>query len=232
MPTPSDAAPGTMGAPAAPTILVVDDERNIRRTLDLVLSGAGYQVLTAPDAEEARLMLDSADHRVDLAIVLGDVTQCRTTQRTFTTYGQVASSSVGDPTDPGTQLAVDYDRDAWGNVWRTNAPEAFGHRRAECVTYEPDGIFPYAVRNSLGHTAYVAFDPGLGVKTTAVDPNNLVTQWAHDGFGRATEEIRPDTTFTTSALTRVKDGGPQGTWWNLKVTTQEEAGPSTTTTLD
>src|ERR1700679_504013 len=69
MPPPSDAAPGTMSAPAAPTILVVDDERNIRRTLDLVLSGAGYQVLTAPDAEEARLMLDSGDHRVDLAIV-------------------------------------------------------------------------------------------------------------------------------------------------------------------
>jgi two-component system, NtrC family, nitrogen regulation response regulator NtrX len=65
MPTPSDAP----GAPAAPTILVVDDERNIRRTLDLVLSGAGYQVLTAPDAEEARLMLDSGEHRVDLAIV-------------------------------------------------------------------------------------------------------------------------------------------------------------------
>ncbi len=41
------------GRPPAPTVLVVDDERNIRRTLELVLRGEGYAVVEAPSAEEA-----------------------------------------------------------------------------------------------------------------------------------------------------------------------------------
>ena len=35
------------------TILVVDDERNIRRALRMVLEGAGYQVLVAETGEDA-----------------------------------------------------------------------------------------------------------------------------------------------------------------------------------
>ena len=57
------------GAPAAPTILVVDDERNIRRTLDLVLRGEGYDVLEAPDAERAVEILEGGERHVDLAIL-------------------------------------------------------------------------------------------------------------------------------------------------------------------
>ena len=56
-------------APAAPTILVVDDERNIRRTLDLVLRGEGYEVLEAPSAEAALTLLEGGDGPVDLAIL-------------------------------------------------------------------------------------------------------------------------------------------------------------------
>ncbi len=164
--------------------------------------------------------------------ILGGITQCRITNRNFNAYGEVDNSSTGDPTDPGTLLSVLYDRDAWGNVWRTRAEDGSGHHRQACVTYEPDGIFPYAVRNALGHTAYVSFDPGLGVKTASVDPNGLLTQWAHDGFGRVTEEIRPDGTWTLSSLARVKQGGPQGTWWSLQVGTQEEGGPLTATSFD
>jgi DNA-binding NtrC family response regulator len=65
MPTPS----GVEGAPAAPTILVVDDERNIRRTLDLVLRGEGYEVLEAPDAEQAQSILEGGERHLDLAIL-------------------------------------------------------------------------------------------------------------------------------------------------------------------
>ncbi|APR77346.1 Response regulator of zinc sigma-54-dependent two-component system [Minicystis rosea] len=71
-PSPGLARPdrgGAEGAPAAPTILVVDDERNIRRTLDLVLRGEGYAVLEAPTAEDAVAILEAADHPVDLAII-------------------------------------------------------------------------------------------------------------------------------------------------------------------
>jgi DNA-binding NtrC family response regulator len=56
-------------APTRPTVLVVDDERNIRRTLDLVLRGDGYEVVEAGDAEQALEMLEHGDARVDLAIL-------------------------------------------------------------------------------------------------------------------------------------------------------------------
>ena len=56
------------GAPAAKTVLVVDDEKNIRRTLQLVLEGEGYQFLGAETAEQALKILGSPETPVDLAI--------------------------------------------------------------------------------------------------------------------------------------------------------------------
>jgi DNA-binding NtrC family response regulator len=53
---------------SAPTILVVDDERNIRRTLDMVLSGEGYNVVEAASAEEALSLLARPAAPVDLCI--------------------------------------------------------------------------------------------------------------------------------------------------------------------
>jgi DNA-binding NtrC family response regulator len=54
---------------APPRVLVVDDEKNIRRTLDMVLSGEGYEVSEAASAEEALGLLGGAGHAVDLCIL-------------------------------------------------------------------------------------------------------------------------------------------------------------------
>ncbi len=51
----------------AATILIVDDEKNIRRTLHMVLSGAGFDTLEAGSAEEALPLLE--DREVDLVIL-------------------------------------------------------------------------------------------------------------------------------------------------------------------
>ena len=71
MPAPSTGAspPAPPGQAAAPTILVVDDERNIRRTLDLVLVGEGYQVAEAASAEAALQILERGDTPVELVIL-------------------------------------------------------------------------------------------------------------------------------------------------------------------
>jgi two-component system, NtrC family, nitrogen regulation response regulator NtrX len=50
------------------TVLVVDDEKNIRRTLQLVLEGEGYRVLGAETVGQALGILASPDTPVDLAI--------------------------------------------------------------------------------------------------------------------------------------------------------------------
>ncbi|MDP9150841.1 MAG: sigma-54 dependent transcriptional regulator [Myxococcota bacterium] len=66
---PSMAPAALPGAPGPPTVLVVDDERNIRRTLQLVLEGEGYRVLGAETAAQGLAILASPDTPVDLAIV-------------------------------------------------------------------------------------------------------------------------------------------------------------------
>jgi DNA-binding NtrC family response regulator len=65
-PSPSTPPPGT---PAPRTVLVVDDEKNIRRTLQLVLEGEGYRVLTAESASQALSALANPGAPVDLAIL-------------------------------------------------------------------------------------------------------------------------------------------------------------------
>src|SRR5262249_50738516 len=50
------------------TVLVVDDEKNIRRTLQLVLEGEGYRFLAAENAGQALSILASPEAPVDLAI--------------------------------------------------------------------------------------------------------------------------------------------------------------------
>ncbi|MCL2723709.1 MAG: sigma-54 dependent transcriptional regulator [Polyangiaceae bacterium] len=56
------------GARTKRTILVVDDEKNIRRTLKLVLEGEGYHVIDTESAESALEILASPNIPVDLAI--------------------------------------------------------------------------------------------------------------------------------------------------------------------
>ena len=55
-------------AAVAPTVLVVDDEKNIRRTLEMVLGGEGYRVLEAESAEQALELIRNPRQPVDVAI--------------------------------------------------------------------------------------------------------------------------------------------------------------------
>ena len=53
---------------AIPSVLIVDDEKNIRRTLSMVLSGEGFRVLEADSAERALEVLSDPEQPVDVAI--------------------------------------------------------------------------------------------------------------------------------------------------------------------
>ncbi|MCH7677495.1 sigma-54-dependent Fis family transcriptional regulator [candidate division KSB1 bacterium] len=52
---------------SAPNILIVDDEKNIRRSVAMICSGEGYETKTAADSEEALKMLDAGG--IDLALL-------------------------------------------------------------------------------------------------------------------------------------------------------------------
>ena len=51
----------TEAAPARPTVLLAEDDRSLRRYLEVVLRRAGYEVLTAADGLEALKALLSND---------------------------------------------------------------------------------------------------------------------------------------------------------------------------
>jgi DNA-binding NtrC family response regulator len=53
---------------AQPSVLVVDDEKNIRRTLSMVLGGEGFRVLEAESAERALELLSDPEQPVDVAV--------------------------------------------------------------------------------------------------------------------------------------------------------------------
>ncbi|HCP45566.1 MAG TPA: hypothetical protein DIU15_05970, partial [Deltaproteobacteria bacterium] len=54
--------------PLSSRILVVDDERNIRRVLQALLEDEGYDVDSASDGDEARGMLRRAQLRYDVVL--------------------------------------------------------------------------------------------------------------------------------------------------------------------
>ena len=160
------------------------------------------------------------------------LTQCRSAAYVPDAYDDVASAQIGDPADPETQLSVTYGRDLYGNLVSTAADDAYGHHRASCTVYDEDFTLPARHRDAAGHVSLIRIDPGLGVPTAAADPNGLVVQWAHDGFGRVTEELRPDGTTTTTTIDRDKHGGPAGQWWETVTETVAEGGGRRTTHVD
>jgi DNA-binding NtrC family response regulator len=67
--TEAEPADGSPLAPAPATVLVVDDEKNIRRTLTMVLEGGGYRVVEADSGEQGLELVAHAGAPIDLAIL-------------------------------------------------------------------------------------------------------------------------------------------------------------------
>ncbi|XXU81017.1 RHS repeat-associated core domain-containing protein [Sorangium sp. So ce1151] len=161
------------------------------------------------------------------------MSQCRTLTRTTTIYGEVETESTeSDDGLPDTKLTLIYARDDFGNITSVTAEDDFGHRRASSTAYDEEGIFPEKYVNAARHTALVEFDDALGVLLKRVDPNQLVTTWAYDGFGRLGVERRPDGTTTTVTLSRTKDGGPEQDAWRVRQRSTTTGGPDDTVEFD
>ncbi|XYH97782.1 RHS repeat-associated core domain-containing protein [Sorangium sp. So ce1128] len=161
------------------------------------------------------------------------LSQCRMLTRTTTVHGEIETESTGsDDGIPDTELDVVVARDDFGNVTGVTADDAFGHHRSWSTTYDAEGIFPETHVNPAGHSTAVEFDDGLGVLVKRMDPNGLVTEWRHDGFGRLGLELRPDGTQTAITLSRTRDGGPDQDAWRVVQRTTTAGGADDTVELD
>ncbi|WP_437775752.1 RHS repeat-associated core domain-containing protein [Sorangium sp. So ce1097] len=161
------------------------------------------------------------------------MSQCRSLTRTTTIYGEVETESTeSDDGLPDTKLKLAYARDDFGNITGVTAEDAFGHERTSSTDFDEEGLFPEKYVNAAGHTTLVAYDDALGVLLERVDPNQLVTTWLYDGFGRLGVERRPDGTTTTVALSRTKDGGPAQDAWRVRQRSTTTGGADDTVELD
>jgi RHS repeat-associated protein len=157
------------------------------------------------------------------------LTQCRTLTRTTTIFGEVESETLAsDDGLPDTQLSTVFARDAFGNITGVTRDDAFGHHRASSAVYEPEGIFPRTLTNAEGHVTIQEYDAGLGVLLEETDPNQLVTTWAYDGFGRLAREKRPDGTETAITWSRSREQDA----WRLRVQSSTPGGNEETIELD
>jgi len=66
--TPEAAEAPRTWSPGSGTVLVVEDQEQVRRSLKHLLEDAGYQVLTAANAEEALALAKKRDERIDLLV--------------------------------------------------------------------------------------------------------------------------------------------------------------------
>ncbi|WP_437480466.1 RHS repeat-associated core domain-containing protein [Sorangium sp. So ce1014] len=161
------------------------------------------------------------------------LSQCRILTRTTTIHGEVDTESTeSDDGLPDTKLSLTYTRDDFGNITGVTAEDAFGHKRTSTTELDEEGLFPEKYVNAAEHTTIVEYDDALGVLLKRVDPNQLVTEWKYDGFGRLGIETRPDGTTTTVTLSRTKDGGPSQDAWRVMQQSTTTGGADDTVEYD
>ncbi|WP_437811151.1 RHS repeat-associated core domain-containing protein [Sorangium sp. So ce1078] len=161
------------------------------------------------------------------------MSQCRNLTRTTTIYGEVDTESTeSDDGLPDTKLKLTYTRDDFGNITGVTAEDAFGHQRTSSRELDAEGMFPEKYVNAAEHTTIVEYDDALGVLLKRVDPNQLVTAWKYDGFGRLGIETRADGTTTTVTLSRTKDGGPNQDAWRVMQRSTTTGGADDTVEFD
>jgi len=136
--------------------------------------------------------------------VPGYAAQTRTVQFTKDTAVPKAcriKEEIVEPADSTLKVTTTYAYDAFGHP-SSQAVSATGiETRTASTSYGAQGVFPMSVTESVtssfSQTASKTYDYALGVPKSATDPNGLQVAWAYDGFGRMTQETRPDGTKTT-----------------------------------
>lgn len=103
---------------------------------------------------------------------------------------------IADADDPLQKTETSYSYDKYGNVTRisvTGDVDGLGTKttRNTYLTYDPDGVFPHAASNDLGHTVRMLHDPMLGVQRVLVDAKGLRSDLQYDTLGRPVKTRTP-----------------------------------------
>ena len=132
-------------------------------------------------------------------------------------YGYSADTGLPSivETEPGARRAtsglnerVRFQRDRYGLVTRITAL-ASGRRRVDRFTYDSaDHTYLASQTNAVGQTTRLAYQSGLGVLTSFIDPNGLQTRFEYDGFGRVRLADNPGAADVTTHYRTTSAGQP------------------------
>lgn len=109
------------------------------------------------------------------------------------------------------ELKTVYQHDSFGNVVKTTVcaadfnncaagaagPANLPFRTSEAI-FDAQGRFATTLKNALGETEILVYDPVFGNVTSSTGPNLITTLSFYDGFGRKIREERADGTQTTT----------------------------------
>lgn len=158
----------------------------------------GSWLLKRPKKVKTTQILDSDCH------VVAECTESFTTE-----FVEFLRPAGGEPTalpvtvrsyhtgeDPGAVMELTYNYDTYGNITRQAIRGDVDGKgtistRHSCTTYDPDGVFPHAVTNALGHTTYMRMDQLLGLITVAVDAKGRRSDMQYDTLGRPVKVRTP-----------------------------------------
>lgn len=106
--------------------------------------------------------------------------------------------------DTGENAVSSYEYDSYGNRIKTTDPN--GH--STTILYDSLNTFPWKTTNDLGQTTTQVFDSGTGNLFQVTDPNEFITQYGYDVFGRKTSEIKPydSAEFPTTSISYSLNG--------------------------
>lgn len=124
------------------------------------------------------------------------------------------TSEIIEPDNPALRLEKSYIHDAYGNIAvSTVAGQGFSSRSTNTVA-DGRGRFVQQSTNALGHTETKTYV--LGNLSSREGPNQLITSWLYDGFGRPNRELRPDGTETLTTYEKCSTGCPEGSVYYVR----------------
>lgn len=134
----------------------------------------------------------------------------RSTAFEYDPVSGLLTAEIVEPNNPELCVRTSYVLDPYGNRKDTltspcNEASAQFASRTSRAFYDAQSVnvggvayavaagqFPTRLRNPKEHTETRQYDPRFGVPVSQTGPNELMTQWQYDDFGRKVLEIAPD----------------------------------------
>jgi RHS repeat-associated protein len=128
----------------------------------------------------------------------GSAPVTRTTD--FTPDGNASNcrvvTKVTEPASSAYKVTESYGFDSFGNINSDIVTGVNMSARTTTAGWGATGQLPVWVTDPASQTVHFDYDYDFGLVSSVTDPNGLTTSWQYDGYGRKTQENRPDGTYT------------------------------------